>query len=864
MTNDNTRTKANAVFFSVLMVISMVGVGFAAAPVAANADDPDVRPNVDGPTKQVDTSQPSSNNQTVVFQGETIERSGNLSNIQTLEGVSGDAEGQVIDLTSEIPTDQTEGTYSTNGSTIDPANDVYGFTILRPRISTAELQFGPDIDNVDDVSTVDVDSANNSTNVFQAFAEFNFEDAESVEVTVEDASGTDITGQVLAEGEDAIIENDSGSVGLDMTDEDAGEYTLVYEGTTDLDYGSVVQEYSFELTDQDEVAIELDSDSVTQGNNLEYTVTGGTNAEQHVVAISSDDFRDAGFDGDDFQRIFRNVGDTERVGVVTNDPSQLNASDPASDENISSIDYAFAIVEIDGTQAVGSIDTAFLDDTSVDIDVFNASDAVGTDDQAIVDNNDLVSVDDTEFEVVEGDITIDSPGDTYVAGADVDVNGTAETADEVAVYARDNGDWLPVTVGDSDGDDEFITVDSDDTYEEEDAVLSLSGNNGGQGGNQILAFAGSYSIGVIDAADAREVTTSSDKSITTSEFSSASSSRRVINVVEGDLTADFATINGQIAQEADGEIDVNGTAAGQDDVVVAFVDSRGGTEAITASVDSDNTFDEEDIDISTLAQGTVSAHVISLGRDGVVGNGDNASIGQDGVEVSDLESYIVGLGGSGGSGDQIRSRIVANTVEADGSDDLMVSQTFRLNDATLGINDVYPEGAQAEGVNPVATGDTLVAAGNTNRQADNAAITIELLDENDDSVLTGSTDEWGTDGQWSATLSTSDLETGTYTLEADDGESTDRVTVEIVESVEEETEEEETEEETTEEETTEEETTEEETTEETTEEETTEEETTEEETEEEATDDSTPGFGALVALVALVAAALLATRRRDE
>uniref|UniRef100_UPI00186B3CE6 surface glycoprotein n=1 Tax=Halorubrum halophilum TaxID=413816 RepID=UPI00186B3CE6 len=36
MTNDNnTRTKANAVFFSLIMVVSMVAVGFAAAPAAA-------------------------------------------------------------------------------------------------------------------------------------------------------------------------------------------------------------------------------------------------------------------------------------------------------------------------------------------------------------------------------------------------------------------------------------------------------------------------------------------------------------------------------------------------------------------------------------------------------------------------------------------------------------------------------------------------------------------------------------------------------------------------------------------------------------------------------------------------------------
>ena len=40
MTNDNTRTKANAVFFAAVMVISMVAVGFAAAPAAA-VDSPD-------------------------------------------------------------------------------------------------------------------------------------------------------------------------------------------------------------------------------------------------------------------------------------------------------------------------------------------------------------------------------------------------------------------------------------------------------------------------------------------------------------------------------------------------------------------------------------------------------------------------------------------------------------------------------------------------------------------------------------------------------------------------------------------------------------------------------------------------------
>jgi len=48
MTNEtNYRTKANAVFFAAIMVVSMVAVGFAAAPAAAATTDL----TVDGPVQ---------------------------------------------------------------------------------------------------------------------------------------------------------------------------------------------------------------------------------------------------------------------------------------------------------------------------------------------------------------------------------------------------------------------------------------------------------------------------------------------------------------------------------------------------------------------------------------------------------------------------------------------------------------------------------------------------------------------------------------------------------------------------------------------------------------------------------------------
>ena len=113
---------------------------------------------------------------------------------------------------------------------------------------------------------------------------------------------------------------------------------------------------------------------------------------------------------------------------------------------------------------------------------------------------------------------------------------------------------------------------------------------------RVLSFAGRYEIGVIDADDAVDVEEGSGSTsrITTSDWTTSSSSRSSINVVEGDLSGNFLTVNGQVAEE-DGFLDVDGTAAGQNDVVVAFVDDRGNTEAYEISVDDDQTFEEEDV-----------------------------------------------------------------------------------------------------------------------------------------------------------------------------------------------------------------------------------------------------------------------------
>ncbi|TKX44688.1 MULTISPECIES: HVO_2072 family ArtA-dependent S-layer glycoprotein [unclassified Halorubrum] len=851
MTNDNTRSKANAVFFSAIMVISMVAVGFAAAPAAAavnsgsvdfndqtldgstvevdysgfssdsgdsaviavtyeNSDgdavlagvsdtgssassgtatvtisdaggfpgqhtahlfDSDDVPGVsaggvvsttgfDTDTAQVADSERSSGSNlvadgNVVYQGEDdVVFVGNATQgtIQhsELSGTSGNREG--TPLQDPIPEDEETGTYDLNGPT--DGDGGFSTTVISPRITTAEVQL---TDTGGDISEVGPDSAGQ----LKVFAEWNFGNAEGLAITVEDPSGADITNEVLVDGSDEsgstdvlqYGENESdaedASVGLDLAGEDAGEYTVIFEGNDEID--QVVEEYTVTLTNEDDLSIDVAEDSVTQGSNVDYTVSGGTDGQVRLVAIEENDFAD-GVTDTQAGNIFRNVEDVSDTGYN------------------SSGEYAWALVEIDGTTAVGSIETKFLDTSDATVEVYSNDSEVSSL------NSDFLE-DDVDLEVTEGSLSLDSPSDDYIIGSEVDVNGTAEAADEVRVYALNNNNWEIVQIN---GQNQ-IDVDSDDTFEVEDVTLS----QGNGGGNDILAFEGRYQIGVIDADDARniEIDTGSNSEINTSAWTSNDGTRSSINVESGGLTAQFGTIDGQFAIE-DSSMTVNGTAEGQSDVLVAFVDERGNTDVTVVSVDNDGTFDEEDVSVD-LSQGAASGHVISLGRDDTVGDGDLPGVGGFGgasdPTISDLESFIDELEGESLTGNQVRDRIVAQTTEADATDDLMISTTFRVTEASVSVDSVYPEGAQADGINPVAVGETMVVEGSTNLQPDDNSVVLNVLNQNDNSVESVSVEEWGNDGQFTLTVDTSGLETGTYVLEADSGDTTDTTDVELVE-----------------------------------------------------------------------------------
>lgn len=747
----DTNDKLRAIFLATLMVLSVFAmtIAFGGTVTARAANDhTEIQPG------------------DIIFQGETeLDFQSNFGQ-STLTGASGAAENLILQE-GDIAVDQTVGRYTVDGQAASN-----GVDLVTGRVTSLDVDIyrnGVDTGGDADGGSVGTNSASD----LRVRSRFNYEEAEPLAVTVEDSSGLDITNQVLNDsvpsGSDNLIETSGGNVSIDLSREDAGEYTIIVEGDDDLDFGQATRSTTITLTTARDLSINLGRTTVTQGDNVQFTVSGGTDGDTHVVLIDRSDFR-TDISVANAHRIFRNVGDTVEVGL-TND----SIKSPRNNQNVTDVDqadFAYAIVEIDGTTGVGSIETRLLRDTSVDVEVYQT-------------NNPVVAAganeeDDASLTVNEGETTLDSPVGSYVVGSEVDITGSATSSDEVAIYVRDSGDWeiLDLDSQTSNGIRRTISVDADDTFEEEDVQL----NRGDGGGNQILTLVDSYRIGVIDADDAAIDSANPDGTLTTREFSRGISTSYTIRVTDSSLDGQFSTINGQVAPIQSGETDLSGTAPGSNTVFYIFIDKAGNLNYDSVNVEADGTFEEEDIVVSdptTLRSGQITAAILSTGRDGDVGDGPvgtSFGTGLPGLRnfLDDIQNNRTTL-----NGQQVVSLIRSETVDDTASDDLIVTQTFRLAESSTSIDAVYPTGMQMTGINQIEQGETMVVSGRTNLRPTDNTISLELLQEDTPLALV-STDQWESNGRWSVEIDTSGIETGTYQLEADDGENTDVVTVEIV------------------------------------------------------------------------------------
>ena len=827
--------KLSAILLAALMVLSVVsiaGVGLA-AEVTRGGDSPQFNPAPGGPNIVVaDQSKP------VVFQGEeNIEiqgPDGESIDASQLIGVAGDAEGIPLEL--PIPQDQELGQYTINGQPQEA-----GVTVQTPRVTDLEIfnERGIDVEG----ASVQEDE------VLLVRGEWNFQQAEDLSLEVRDEDGNEVTGDVLIENVSQLSESqrnrltgpyaanpqqvanpgvrgtgtgleylqgfgqfnesqlqgaeslEAGYWAIDLSDQPAGDFTVTVSGWDDLESDQAARTSTISVTSENDVSLDLETDDATRGENVRYTIRGSSAGATHYVAIESDDFRNNRVD----ERVFRDVENVVDRGVGGDG------------------DFAWAEVEIDEDTGigVGQLDTAYLDDTNVDVNLYSQDEGL---DQITGNLGD--TEDDMSLSVEEGELSISSPAGTYIAGDDTDVEGSApEGVDDVVLYARDQGDWELMDINEDGNLDngDSISVDADGTWNQDDVTLSQA--------TDILSIPGRYRIGVIEIEDATDENGDLQTTLTTSQFSSGTSEQTSVIVEEPGLGADvagpsslagpsapaalgagalqqdngtnqtdgddpeaieeegewiFHTYNGQVATD-DGNVDVLGTAPGLDDVLVVMIDTRGRVATERVSVDDNDVFEEDDISLTTsdgreLNEGEVRAYVFGVGRDTVAGDGVLPGQGQ--ADLGALENYVQSLGDIGGlTQEQVVARIQDETVQEAGSDDLYIEQDFRYQDGQTSIESVVPQGApeRVSGVRPIQVGQTMVVEGMTNRKPDENTITVEVIDGPSAAEFDSeSVDEWDRTGRWSANLSAENVQPGTYTVEVDDGDNTDTVQVRIV------------------------------------------------------------------------------------
>ncbi|MDZ7688869.1 MAG: PGF-CTERM sorting domain-containing protein [Halobacteriales archaeon] len=688
-----------------------------------------------------------------VFQGE--------EDIEGWRNVDGD------DVTGEILTRTTGGDVLELGRSVDEEQEPGRYEsddgeltarVLSPRVSRFNLYNGNGV-------RLSADSGVGRDSPLLVEADWNFVEAEDIEITVRDSEGVEITREVLTTNPTSAQEDilpsgfsgsflnravqGSGSTGyssaywlLDPDELPAGRNVVRVAGVENLDFGRATDSMTISVGSRDTPSLSLDTTTVSQGEGIQFTVTGGESGDYHAVAVPMRDVRSTSNPND----VFRYVGDTLEVG--------------------STGDYAYAVVRVSsrGT-AIGRLDSTHLERGSVSVRLYRAGSSVGNARDRIGEREaDTRSID------IERSELRHSLGGTYVTGQSIDVSGTASPGvDRVAIYVRHRGDWeiLPLNGRDT------TTVRSDGTWVARNVVLSEE-----EYGGRNFRFPGTYSIAVVDAGD---LSSPPPRTISSSEFGRLTSSRTTTRVNEPSFVADIRSYNREVAQGD--RILFRGISTGSRDIVVGFVGDRD-VRAEVVRTTSGNVIDTN-IDIGEMRQGEVTAFAVSPGRDGEFGDGSATDADGNTVSITTptrFRDYVRSFDRDGRTRAQRVSRIRDATVERAGSDDLIRTTQFRVREPRTTVTDIVPgEQPQLAGIVPIERGESVLVRGTTNRNPDDTDITVEITDGPDVGEFDLVTIRDWSGGTWSATFGTSGVSTGTYTVEVDDGDSTDRRSFTVVE-----------------------------------------------------------------------------------
>ena len=511
---------------------------------------------------------------------------------------------------------------------------------------------------------------------------------------------------------------------LDLTDLDMGEYKVKFKldkATCNmLDVSS--PEYTFTVR-REEVMIEAVEDVVSKGEDIVLWVRGNPKTYYYLTVTDVDVTAPPEI---------KDVGDVKALSgptVISPAAPNLAAWVQAGGEGIAEVEIA----------------TTGADDRAYTIHVYETTavlnpDAVGgptyASDAVVAASALTTDDDDVDIKVEKAKVTFDMPA-SVVIGEEVTIKGAVSAGDKVDIVIEDAN----IVFDD-------VSIDEDKEFEVDWDTDRLT--------------LGTYRIDVyIDYHDNPADPDPDDYEGIDEDGSTA------IRLVSPELTAEQPR---NVTAEDD-EYEIEGTATGVDAVDIVLIgpwgypfsdpgfDVLNGLEIISTSV-TDDEFEEDIRMTDDLDTGMWKVLVLSPGRDGTyedlgVGAGNLADIGT-GLFVGKNQHQIVEI-------------LRDETVDAVGSDDLLVELTFRVESAYVRLDPIES----------VAVGEPLYVSGTTNREPGTLIVIWTFAGPVDLPAVLVEV-EWPTpdEGVFNATIDTSDAVPATYTIEADDGDGhTDEVAV---------------------------------------------------------------------------------------
>lgn len=613
-----------------------------------------------------------------------------------------------------------EGAYDTDD------DDKAEFFVQSPKITDTTLYLGSGsaaIANDVNVTNGVVPTGQNVT----VATEFNFDDADSVNVTVYDSDGLDITDEVNAT---PVIKASGGYVVLEMHDQDAGQYTVEVEDANDEDELTVSQSVNVALVDPDPT-IQAAQSEVTRGDDVRVNVVSAPGDVVHV-RIPADAIDGAGNTDTVAENTFDATGDVEnRFGTATYETAK------STDVEYDGVVAAVSVGD-DGKAAVRFSTENMEADQTVEVGLVAGVRSGNVEAKLNADAND-----ETEVGIVEQSVTAELSRSEVPINDEFTITGSAPEADTVRAYALAGDEWVPLTNEAGYASD---NVKADGTYEIEataDGPLRLPGD---------------YRIAVVadptqEQMDGQPV--NADTKLTRSFVADQPSTTDVrITTTENAIRPQLSAAT--IASGTEDTLELTGTASGQSEITYFVIGPRGTLLSDQIDVEENGEFSEE-FD-ATLFQNR-GEYVLFL-----VGPGDDGQYATDPATVGKRDAT-----------QEQNVAIVNDSYTTAGSDDPMIQTAVVAEDPRVEVADFTTDGE-------VAATDELTVDGTTNREA-GTTVAVELIGQSGQALQS----EFVTvdsNGTWTATFDGAALSTGsTYSVYAEVGDAADNREFTVVESM---------------------------------------------------------------------------------